>query len=248
MAARPTLLEIQREFERKVGVMTLTGEYELVCCFLDEEWLTPSQLQVVSRLSPAALTYTLAKMVARAVAIQRRNPRDGRSTQYRLTDQVRDLVLKQHAGYLDVARSAAAKTSTDNVSLGTYQSYIYKGQQVSHLTAEFQILLYLYVAVGLGNHEIAHFIDVSPAKFNRSLSKLGALGLIKVSPNPADRRSKLYGLAQSVRAELDRLHDQVGNWLDAQCNPAASHAALALNVPVQRAVDPQRSVIIHERR
>ena len=225
MATRPTLVEIQREFEREVGVMTVTGEYELVCCFLDEEWLTPSQLHVVSRFSPAALTYTLAKMVARRVAIQCKNPRDGRSTQYRLTDQMRDLVLEQHAGYLEVARSAAAKMRTDHVSLRTYQSYIYKGQQVSHLTAEFQILLYLYVAGGLGNHEIAHFIDVSPAKFNRSLSKLRALGLIEISPNPADRRSKLYGLAHSVRAQLDRLHDRVGDWLDAQRNPAVPRAA-----------------------
>lgn len=216
MTPQPTLRKIQRGFEREFGVVNFTREYELVCCLLDEEWLTPSRLQDITRLSPAALTYTLAKMVARGVAVQRPNPLDGRSVQYRLTDQMRALVIEQYAGYLELARSARTQKDTGQVQLGTYQNYIYKGRQVSHLTAEFQILLYLYVAVGLGNHQISHFIDVSPAKFNQSLGKLRALGLIEISPNPADRRSKLYALAQPVRAELDRLHEQVGEWLAAK--------------------------------
>lgn len=220
----PSLREIQRGFERKFGLVNFTSEYELVCCLLDEGWITPSRLQRMSRLSPAALRYTLAKMVSRGVAVSCKNPLDGRSIQYRLTDQMRDLVLEQHAGYLELSKSAKGKKRTRQVPLNTYQSYIYKGRQVSHLTAEFQILLYLYIAAGLGNHEISHFVDVSPAKFNQSLGKLRALGLLHTSPSRSDGRSKLYALPQPVRTELDRLHEQVGNWLDAQRNSAAPSA------------------------
>jgi DNA-binding MarR family transcriptional regulator len=213
MTRDTTLIEIQRVFERGAGVETFTGEYEVVCCLLDGGWLTPLQLQRQVRISAAALRYTLATMLARGVVDQRSNPSDGRSAQYRLTDQMRALVLEQYVGYLKLAKAAIATGRHAEVPLNTYHSYISKGRQVSHLTAEFQILLYLYVAAGLGNHEISHFIDVSPAKFNQSLGKLRALGLIEISPNPADRRSKLYNLTQTVRAELDRLHDRVGEWL-----------------------------------
>jgi DNA-binding MarR family transcriptional regulator len=207
-------MEIQRAFERKLGIVTFTPEYELVCCLLDGEWLTPTQLHEQARISPAAARYMLGRMVARGIVIQRQNPADHRSTQHRLTGPMRDLVLDQHRGYLSLAAGARAIQRKAQVPLNTYQSFIHKGRQVSHLTAEFQILLYLYVAAGLGNHAISQFIDVSLAKFNQSLGKLRALGLVQVSPNPADRRRKLYDLPQTVRRELDQLHDEVARWLE----------------------------------
>jgi DNA-binding MarR family transcriptional regulator len=222
-------MDIQRKFERKLDLVTFAPEYELVCCLLDDEWLTPSQLHQQARVSPAALRYMIARMVAGGLVTQRQNPADSRSTQYRLTTPMRDLVLDQHRGYLDLATSARANKRQAQVPLNRYQSFIHKGRQVSHLTAEFQILLYLYVAAGLGNHEISQFIDVSLAKFNQSLGKLRSLGLVQVSPNPSDRRSKLYDLPAAVRRELDRLHEQVAHWLASNLVPAEARATTGVS-------------------
>jgi DNA-binding MarR family transcriptional regulator len=213
---QPTFMDIQREAERELGFMTMTPEYELICCMLDQDWLTPSRFQELARMSPASLRSMLARLVARGVAILRQNPDDHRSTQYQLTDTMREPVLQQYQGYLQLAARRRFQATAGQVPLNNYQSYIHKGRQVSHLTAEFQILLYLYVAAGLGNHEISQFIDVSVAKFNQSLGKLRGWGLVEVTADPADRRSKLYDLAPRVRDELDRLHRRVAKWLNSK--------------------------------
>jgi DNA-binding MarR family transcriptional regulator len=221
-----TFLAVQRSFEHQFGLVTLTSEYELVCCLLDDEWFAPRDLQERVRLSAAAVRYTLAKMAGRGVVLVRDTPHDRRSVQYRLTDQMRTLVLEQYAGYLELARSAKASRRTALVPLNTYHNFIRKGRQVSHLTADFQILLYLYLAARLDNHEMSQFIDVSQAKFNQSLARLRSLGLIEVTPDPDDGRRKLYDLADPVRVALERLHDEVARWLDQQ-RPAALAASAA---------------------
>jgi DNA-binding MarR family transcriptional regulator len=213
-AQNRTFLEIQRAFERRVGLAILTGEYQVVGCLLDSEWVSLPELQQRVHISPAAVRYTLANMAGRSVILARSNPDDGRSMQYRLTDQMRVFVLEQHAGYRALATAARTSRRRAQVPLNTYHSFIRKGRQVSHLTAEFQILVYLYLVACLGNHEMSHFIDVSAAKFNQSLARLRALGLIEVAPDPGDRRRKLYNLTQSVRVAMDDLHDEAGRWLD----------------------------------
>lgn len=209
-----TFLEIQRGFERRVGLAILTGEYQVVGCLLDSVWVALPEVQQRVHLSPAAVRYTLTKMASRGVVLARSNPHDGRSMQYSLTDEMRALVLQQHAGYRALAVAARANRRRAQVPLNTYHSFIRKGRQVSHLTAEFQILVYLYLAACLGNHEMSQFIDVSAAKFNQSLAKLRELGLIEVAPDPGDRRRKLYNLAHPVRLAMDDLHDEAGLWLD----------------------------------
>lgn len=226
-----TFLEIQRAFERRVGLAILTGEYQVVGCLLDSEWVSLLELQQLVHLSPAAVRYTLANMAGRGVILARSNPDDGRSMQYRLTDQMRVFVLEQHAGYSALATAARTNRRRAQVPLNTYHSFIRKGRQVSHLTAEFQILVYLYLVACLGNHEMSQFIDVSAAKFNQSLARLRALGLIEVAPDPGDRRRKLYNLAQSVRVAMDDLHDEAGRWLDKVLEARASPAQASPSGP-----------------
>jgi DNA-binding MarR family transcriptional regulator len=86
---------------------------------------------------------------------------------------------------------------------------------------------------GLGNHQISQFIDVSVAKFNQSLGKLRATGLVQVSPNPADNRRKLYDLPEPVRRELDQLHDKVAIWLTLQKTSSEADADPGQNKPSQ---------------
>jgi DNA-binding MarR family transcriptional regulator len=217
-----TFLEIQRAFERRVGLAILTGEYQVVGCLLDSEWVSLLELQQLVHLSPAAVRYTLANMAGRGVILARSNPDDGRSMQHRLTDQMRVFVLEQHAGYRALATAARTNRRRAQVPLNTYHSFIRKGRQVSHLTAEFQILVYLYLVACLGNHEMSQFIDVSAAKFNQSLASLRAFGLIEVVPDPGDRRRKLYNLTQPVRFAMDDLHDEAGRWLDEVLEARAS--------------------------
>jgi DNA-binding MarR family transcriptional regulator len=72
--------------------------------------------------------------------------------------------------------------------------------------------------------QISQFIDVSPARFNLSLGKLRALGLVQVSDNPTDRRSELYDLPEAVRRDLNQLHDHVSEWLELQQPSAKADA------------------------
>ncbi|MCJ2178832.1 MarR family winged helix-turn-helix transcriptional regulator [Novosphingobium album (ex Hu et al. 2023)] len=208
-----SLLEIQRAFETKFGVHTLTGEYELIYCLLDEEWATPLHLQQRSRLSGTAFYYTLAGMISRGVLVTRSHPRDRRSKLYGLSEPMHKLVLGQHAGYMELARPVLSDEPNAATALSMGKSYIYRGSQVSHLTAEFQILLYLYLAAVLSNVEMSRFIDVSPSGFNVSLRRLRSLDMVTTVVNPADRRGRLYALTGEVRAELNQLHRRVFAWL-----------------------------------
>jgi DNA-binding MarR family transcriptional regulator len=113
---------------------------------------------------------------------------------------------------MDLLRNRAAISATEGHNLNTYQAYIYRGKVVNHLTAEFQILLYLYLKPGISNLKISQVVDVSMTKFHTSLTRLVALGLVSQHRDPADGRSKLYRLSDDTQAVLDELHRQMFQW------------------------------------
>jgi DNA-binding MarR family transcriptional regulator/DNA-binding HxlR family transcriptional regulator len=209
------LLEVYRPFERAFRIVALTSEYQLVCSMLEEQWLPRSQLHAHSRLSSGDLKDMMAKLVVRGDLVRRLSPGYVRRAEYQLTQEMRELAIERHTDYLKLTMSARAGVRGDEVSLTAYQTFLLKARPASHLTAEFQILLYLYIAVQLENDALAHFINALPASLKQTLGKLHAYGLVAVTPNPDSKRTKLWGLPQPVRAALDRLHDRVGEWLSA---------------------------------
>ena len=216
MSAVGTLLDIQRDSERKLGVYTLSGEYEIVYCLLDAACMAPKELQSRCRLAPTAFYHTLKRLEQKGFVEARVNPDDGRGLLYRLSDQMRDLVLTQHRGYRQRVSADYSYTGPGTHNLDDYRSYIHRSDGVSHLTGDFQILLYLYLKSGISNLQISDVVDVSQTKFNQSLKKLREMGLVEFEKDPADNRSKRYSLIQPVREVLDDLHRRVFRWIEAE--------------------------------
>lgn len=216
MPAVERLLNIQRDSERDLGVHTLTGEYEIIYCLLDAECMAPKELQSHSRLAPTAFYHTLKRMELRGFVEARVNPDDRRGLLYRLSDQMRELVLTQHRGYRDRLIANYRFVEPSAHSLDDYRSYIHRSDSVSHLTGDFQILLYLYLKSGISNLQISDVVDVSQTKFNQSLKKLREMGLVEFEKDPGDNRSKRYSVTPAVREVLDVLHRRVFRWVEAE--------------------------------
>lgn len=210
------LLKIQRDSERKLSVYTLSGEYEIIYCLLDDEYMAPKELQSRCRLAPTAFYHTLKRLEKQGFVEARANPDDGRGLLYRLSNEMRDLVLTQHRGYRDRVSADYSFTKPGAHSLDDYSTYIHRSDRVTHLTGDFQILLYLYLKSGISNLQISDVVDVSQTKFNQSLKKLREMGLVEFEKDPGDHRSKRYSLTQRVREVLDDLHRRVFRWIDAE--------------------------------
>lgn len=207
------LIEIQRDGEKQLGIYTLTTDYEIVYVLMDSVGVSPDHLRKLTRLSSTAFYNRLKGLHERGVVTSAINPDDRRSRLYRLSNDMRQLILKQHRGYMSLVSSRATSIKCIGQNLDTYRPYIQKGA-VSHLTADFQILLYLYLKSGISNLDISQVVDVSMTKFHTSLTKLVSRGLIEFDRDPSDGRSKLYRpTALSLRV-LDGLHTQVFRWLE----------------------------------
>jgi DNA-binding MarR family transcriptional regulator len=209
-----TLLEIQRHGEDQLGIFTLTTDYEIVYGLMDQGGISPDALQKLTRLSSTGFYNRVKRLHHDGVIISEVHPNDRRSRLYRLSSDMRRLIMNQHKGYMELVRSRVREAAPVGQNLGTYRSYIQKGAAVNHLTADFQILLYLYLKPGLSNLDISHVVDVSITKFHTSLTKLASMGLIEFDKDPSDGRSKLYRLSALSIGVLDVLHTKVFQWLE----------------------------------
>ena len=208
-----TLMEIQRDGENNLGLYTLTTDYEIMYSLMDCSHISPDKLHKLTRLSGTAFYNKLKDLESNGAVTSCVNPQDRRGRLYGLTDDMRSLIMNQHRGYMDLVRSRIQGHDRSGHNLNIYRSYIKKGNIVKHLTGEFQILLYLYLKSGISNLDISHVVDVSITKFHTSLTRLVSMGLVKYDKDPADGRSKLYYLSDLSQGVLDRLHEQVFEWL-----------------------------------
>lgn len=209
-----TLIAIQRDGERKLGVYTLSTDYEIVYSLMDHSHISPDSLHKLTRLSSTAFYNKLKDLERKGAVISEVNPEDRRGRLYRLNDDMRLLIMNQHKGYMDLARSRVGAAERAGQNLNIYRSYIQKGSIVNHLTSDFQILLYLYLKSGISNLHISHVVDVSITKFHTSLTKLVSMNLVEYDKDPSDGRSKLYRLSDRTHDILDGLHGQVLQWLE----------------------------------
>jgi DNA-binding MarR family transcriptional regulator len=207
------LLQIQQDSELKLGVHALTGEYEIVYCLLDADRMAPKELQTYSRLSSTAFYQTLKRLDHLGFVEAEVNPEDRRGLLYRLSPSLRGLVMSEHKGYRELVINNYRYKAAASYELSEYKSFIHRSQGISHLTADFQILLYLYLKSGISNLEMSDMVDVSPTKFNQSLKKLLGMGLIDFNRNPADNRGKCYYVTDKTREALDDQHRRVFRWV-----------------------------------
>lgn len=210
------LLQIQRDSELKLGVHTLTGEYEIIYCLLDADCMAPKELQTYSRLSPTGFYQTLKRIEHLGFVESEVNPEDRRGLLYRLSRSMRDLVMQEHKGYRDLVIDNYRYKAAAAWELSEYKSFIHRSHGIAHLTADFQILLYLYLKSGISNLQISDMVDVSPTKFHQSLKKLCGMGLIDFDRNPTDNRSKFYYITNKTREALDDQHRRVFRWVAAR--------------------------------
>jgi len=207
------LLEIQRDYELQLGVHALTGEYEIIYCLLDEESISPKELQGHSRLSQTAFYQTLKRLESLGFVESEVNPADRRGLLYRLSPSMRSLVMSEHKGYRELVINNYRYKAPASHRLDEYRSFIHRRDGLAHLTSDFQVLLYLYLKSGISNLQISGMVDVSATKFNQSLKKLREMGLIDFERDPTDYRSKCYFVTDRTRKALDDQHRRVFRWV-----------------------------------
>lgn len=207
------LLQIQRDYELQLGVHALTGEYEIIYCLLDEESISPKELQSYSRLSQTAFYQTLKRLESLGFVESEINPADRRGLLYRLSSSTRSLVMSEHKGYRELVISNYRYKPPAAHRLDEYRSFIHRRHGLGHLTSDFQVLLYLYLKSGISNLQISGMVDVSATKFNQSLKKLRDMGLIDFERDPTDHRSKRYFVTEKTRKALDDQHRRVFRWV-----------------------------------
>jgi DNA-binding MarR family transcriptional regulator len=211
-----TLIEIQRAAEKRLSIHTLSTDYEIVYSLLDLSDISPDVLHRCTRLSSTAFYNKLKDLERAGAIISKVNPDDRRGRLYRINQSMRTMILNQQKGYMELFNTRVDEDAFEGQNLNMYRTYIHKGNIVNHLTADFQILLYLYLKSGISNLKISNVIDVSVTKFNSSLVKMVSLGLVRRDKDPADGRSKLYYLSDRSRNVLNDLHKLTFEWLEAR--------------------------------
>lgn len=195
-------------------MLTCTTDYEIITVLLDRPWLSPSELRAESRLAETSFYYTLRHLEERGTLVSRIADGDGRRKLYALSPPMHALVMQQYRGYLALsAQLTSGGGAPTSAPIRLTHDYIRRSPHTGHLTAEFQILLYLYLATRLSNLAIATFVDVSQSKFNQALRLLRDRGLVHSCPHPEDGRSRLYDLPDGVRDTLDEMHRRAAAWL-----------------------------------
>lgn len=206
-------VEIIDGFSERLGIPLLTHEYRIACLLIDRDTITPKDLMRRSGLSSTGFYNTLERMRLNGTVVARPNPQDARSKVYSLDPEIRAAILDQFDFYRKSELDAFNSLDARRQNIRHQKDYGDK-TVLTHLTCEYQILLYLFLQPGLVNSEFVDIVNASPTKFNATLARLTASGLLYVVPDIHDRRRKRYFIIDGVRTTLTELHQRVFHWLD----------------------------------
>lgn len=209
-----TYLGICRWAESRLDVKILTPEYEIVSVLFDASRLTPLELRGHFSGSNTSFYKLLGNLLVRGTLSAERNPSDGRSKLYRLSDQAEHSLAQQWQTYKREGRAKSYAARNPNEVIAQYTRTIRAGLKVNQFTAEFQILLHLNAAPGLSNIQVSSLVNVSSSKFNESLGSLKNRGLVVSATDPRDLRRKTYRLPQETSEILAELDRRIFAWLD----------------------------------
>lgn len=210
------LIDIMEDISKKLKIRTLSYEYEIATCLIDFETMTPHQLINYSTASSTAFYNTLSRMESRGVIHSEMNPHDKRSKLYRIDDQIRDLIISRYNKYRSSRIDSLHNIDFKKNEVNDFSEEIKSGKYISHLTCNYQIILYLHIQSGITNLQFVDIVDVSPTKFNSSLKELLDMGIIYYEIDGRDKRSKLYYLKDDVKKMIDEVHERVFKWLDSR--------------------------------
>ena len=203
-----------RRIERELGLRAIAPEFEIFTVFFDVPKITPLELRRYFSGSNTAFYQLLGALEARGALSSEPNPADGRSKLYRLSDLVKQQLSTQLRGYRTLGREKSYVPSEPSEVIPRYSRIARTGPRVNMFTADFQILLQIQAVPGISNLECSNLVGVSPSTFNESLRKLRKMGYIFFETDPADKRRKLYYLAEKISEILLGHEHRIFAWLD----------------------------------
>jgi len=210
---RERYIDLARELADDLAIEVSTPEFEIATALLDLREATPKELSRLTRLSSTAFYRLLNDLRKRDVLDASQSGEDGRSKLYSLTPWARRKILGQFKRYRNSDVEAFNSLGMQRAKLEAQANVITRSVFISHLTCEYQILVYLFIRPGLANSEFYDIVDVSATKFNNSLVDLAKRGLIYSERDPKDRRRRRYFLSDDVKSRLEVFHKKVYDWL-----------------------------------
>lgn len=207
-----TFVGIIKGIEYRLGIPTMTYEYEIVACFFDKETLTPNELATLSSCSSSTFFNILKRLEARRVVRCTINPTDRRSRVYSLSDNTTGQLSRERMSFGSTTFEEWRRTNGNMYLLKAYSSNIRKTIGIRHLTCEYQILLNLYYRSGITNMEFTDIVDASLTKFNQSLRTLSEKGLIYFEKDPSDKRIKRYFISDKAKDAIEEAYRRLYRW------------------------------------
>ncbi len=212
-----TFVEIMKDLGNALEIRrTLTYDYEIISCVFDHQSLKPTEIFKYSTASSTAFFNFLKLLDATNIIYAEQNPIDKRSKIYFLSKSAFSEISNEWKGHNEVRIDSYYKINDAKAALHDFSSNIRGNLKISHLTCDYQILVFLYIKSGITNIQFTDLVDVSNTKFNSSLNKLKDLGLVYFERDHMDQRSKLYYISDHARELIDRVHADIFEWLDSR--------------------------------
>lgn len=207
------IITILNNLSRDLGIPVITAEYEIVLSLIDRPGLTAQTLLSHSSLSSTGFFATLDRLKHLNVVQCAASRWDKRVRLYSLEPSMADLVVSRFAEYGRSRRSSSTLNLREE-ELRAQSHYGRRAAKIDHLTAPYQILLYLYLMSDMTNSQLMKIVHSSTTKINVTLKELGAKGLICCRTDATDRRRKHYQLCGAARQAIDKSNSRVFDWLD----------------------------------
>ena len=224
------ILQALHELSQELGIQIVAPEYEILVALLDTTGMTPEQLREESSLSRSGFFHAVDRLKHWQLIECTTSTEDRRRKIYRLRPRTAAMMI----GNLNLFRrsmssfavSSLRRRGGDGMSGSEWDGTAEERltMPLPNLTPEYQVLLFLYLEPGSTNGQIGGAIAASPTRFQATLGRLTALGLVTRMEDGVDKRRKHYALEPRVSEAIAGATERVMDWLDRVASEVAAHA------------------------
>jgi len=234
------VLQALQELYQELGIQIVAPEYGILVALLDTTGMTPEQLREESSLSRSGFFHAVDRLKHWDLIECTTSVEDRRRKIYRLRPRTAAMMITNLKLFRRSMSSFAVSSLRRRDSNGISGEPETSAEErltmpLPNLTPDYQVLLFLYLEPGSTNGQIGGAIAASPTRFQTTLGRLMAMGLVTRAQDGADKRRKRYALEPRVSKAIAAAIERVMHWLDQVASEDAAPAAPTLQPRQARA-------------